>query len=137
MNGAGLYFEVATTYVWMGGGIYAPDSSQLHAIREHIVATRAVRADHRGTGDQEAGRAERRHARARAARLAEGPPGRRVPDAQAVPGAREEPAAFAARPDFYKQLVATMKAFAPLIGFLNEPLLEQLRLDKRAHILDT
>src|SRR4029078_11985944 len=37
MNGAALYFEVATTYVWIGGGIYAPDSPQLQAIREHIA----------------------------------------------------------------------------------------------------
>jgi YD repeat-containing protein len=40
MNGAGLYFEVATTWVWIGGGIYAPDASQLQAIREHVAGHR-------------------------------------------------------------------------------------------------
>ena len=50
-------------------------------------------------------------------------------------GFREEPAAFAARPDFYKQLLATMKALTPLVQFLNEPLIARLRLEHRAHIL--
>jgi uncharacterized protein (TIGR02453 family) len=27
MNGAGLYFEVAPRWVWIGGGLYAPDTS--------------------------------------------------------------------------------------------------------------
>src|SRR5688500_8879292 len=36
MNGAGLYFEVAPTWVWIGGGIYAPDAQQLQAIRHHL-----------------------------------------------------------------------------------------------------
>ena len=38
MNGAGLYFEVGPDYVWIGGGAYQPDGSQLHLIREHIVS---------------------------------------------------------------------------------------------------
>ena len=50
-------------------------------------------------------------------------------------GFREEPAEFAARPDFYRQLVGTMKALAPLVTFLNAPLLENLQIEKRAHIL--
>src|SRR5262245_569553 len=37
MNGAGLYFEVAPGWVWIGGGVYAPDGPQLQAIREHIA----------------------------------------------------------------------------------------------------
>jgi uncharacterized protein (TIGR02453 family) len=137
MNGAGLYFEVAPTYVWIGGGVYAPDSPQLQAIREHIVA----------------------HQR-RFARLIEAPAFTRLgglkgdtltrvprgwpkdhPAAEYLVrkqflGVREEPAAFAARPDFYRQLVATMKAFAPLIAFLNEPLVARLQTERRPHILD-
>ena len=50
-------------------------------------------------------------------------------------GFREEAAAFAARPDFYRQLTATLKALSPLVAFLNEPLLERLQVDRRAHIL--
>ena len=37
MNGAGLYFEVAPGWVWIGGGLWAPDTSQLQLVREHIV----------------------------------------------------------------------------------------------------
>src|SRR5947207_637295 len=36
-QGAGLYFHVSPTEVWIGGGMYAPDTSQLQAVREHIA----------------------------------------------------------------------------------------------------
>src|SRR5687767_14743211 len=38
-GGAGLYLEVTPTWVWIGGGLYMPDTSELQAIREHISAT--------------------------------------------------------------------------------------------------
>jgi len=136
MNGAGLYLEVATTWVWIGGGVYAPDSTQLHAIREHIV-------DHQ--------RRFERLIQAPAFRKLGGLQGdtlTRVPrgwpkDHPAAAhlmrkqflGFREEPPAFAARPDFYRQLVTTLKALAPLCAFLNEPLVDRLKLEKRPHIL--
>jgi len=37
-QGAGLYFHVAPDGVWVGGGMYAPESAALHAVREHIAA---------------------------------------------------------------------------------------------------
>lgn len=37
-QGAGLYLEIAPGWVWIGGGMYAPETSQLHAVREHIAA---------------------------------------------------------------------------------------------------
>jgi uncharacterized protein (TIGR02453 family) len=137
MNGAGLYFEVAPTWVWIGGGIYAPDSSQLHAIREHIAAnlrrfekvvqTPAFRKLGGLRGD-------------RISRVPRGWP-KNHPAADFLMhkqflGFREEPAAFATRPDFYRQLLTTMKALGPLVAFLNEPLLDRLRVEKRPHILD-
>jgi uncharacterized protein (TIGR02453 family) len=137
MNGAALYFEVATTYVWIGGGIYAPDSPQLQAIREQIagnqrrfeklIASPAFRKIGGLKGDT-------------ISRVPRGWP-KDHPAAQYLVhkqflGFREEPAAFAARPDFYKQLVATFKALAPLVSFLNEPLLARLAVTNRAHLLD-
>ena len=137
MNGAALYFEVATTYVWIGGGIYAPDSPQLQAIREQIagnqrrfeklIASPAFRKIGGLKGDT-------------ISRVPRGWP-KDHPAAQYLVhkqflGFREEPAAFAARPDFYKQLVATFKALAPLVSFLNEPLLARLAVNNRAHLLD-
>jgi uncharacterized protein (TIGR02453 family) len=136
MQGAGLYFEVATTYVWIGGGIYAPDASQLLAIREHIVKDQrrfekvlgrpALRALGGLKGDT-------------LTRVPRGWP-KDHPAAHYLRhkqflGFREEPAAFAARTDFYRQLLATLKALAPLVAFLNEPLLEGAHMDKRPHIL--
>ena len=38
-EGAGLYFEVAPGWVWIGGGMYAPPTPQLVRVREHIVDT--------------------------------------------------------------------------------------------------
>lgn len=136
MNGAGLYFEVATTWVWIGGGIYEPDSGQLHAIREHIAANQA-----RFEGLLKAS-ALRKLGGLKGDTLTRVPrgwakdhPAARYLVHKQFLGFREEPAAFAARPDFYRQLLATMKALAPLVAFLNEPLLAALNMDRRAHIL--
>src|SRR5678816_1215964 len=38
-QGAGLYFEVAPGWVWIGGGMYMPSPSDLQAIRNAIVNT--------------------------------------------------------------------------------------------------
>jgi uncharacterized protein (TIGR02453 family) len=123
MNGAALYFEVAPKWVWIGGGIYAPDTAQLQLLREHI--------------------AERYHeldtiARSAAIKRLGGLQGERllrVPRgfAKDHPAAhylqfkqflayREEAAEFATRPDFYRQLLRTFRQLAPLVHFLNEPL---------------
>jgi len=136
MNGAGLYFEVATTWVWIGGGVYAPDSGQLHAIREHIAANQArfdallkAPAFKRlgGLKGDTLTRVPRGWAK-------DHPAARYLVHKQFL-GFREEPAAFAARPDFYQQLLGTMRALAPLVSFLNEPLVANLQIDRRAHIL--
>src|SRR3972149_5640418 len=36
-EGAGLYFHVSPDEVWIGGGMYSPQTAQLHAVREHIA----------------------------------------------------------------------------------------------------
>jgi uncharacterized protein (TIGR02453 family) len=137
MNGAGLYFEVAPTWVWIGGGVYAPDSAQLHAIREHIVGNQRRFEQVIGAP------AFRKLGGLKGDRITRVPHGwaKDHPAAEYLMhkqflGFREEPAAFAARPDFYTQLRATMKALTPLVAFLNEPLIERQRIDRRAHILD-
>ena len=38
-EGAGLYFEVAPGWVWIGGGFYAPETAHLVKIRERIAST--------------------------------------------------------------------------------------------------
>jgi uncharacterized protein (TIGR02453 family) len=136
MNGAALYFEVATTWVWIGGGVYAPDSAQLHAIREHIAARqpqfeRIVRSPAfrklGGLKGDTISRVPRGFSK-------DHPAARYLLHKQLL-GFREEPASFATRPDFYRQLVASFKALAPLVAFLNEPLIDALKIERRGHIL--
>jgi uncharacterized protein (TIGR02453 family) len=127
--GASLYLEVTPAWVWIGGGLYAPDSSQLQAVREHIAAhSRQLRA------------------------IVESPAFRRVlgplsgEQLQRVPrgfpkdhqaaqylrhrqflAGREFPAAFASNPKFYRAIVETFKQVAPLAAFLNQPLRTRAR----------
>jgi uncharacterized protein (TIGR02453 family) len=137
MNGAGLYFEIGPSWVWMGGGMYAPDASQLQAVREHIAEHyRQLEAIVTSPGFKRIGGLK-------------GDKISRVPrgfakDHKAAPylqqkqflGFREEAATFAASPQFYQQLVKTMKTLAPLVNFLNEPLVASQATSKRAHLLD-
>jgi uncharacterized protein (TIGR02453 family) len=135
MNGAGLYFEVAPGWVWIGGGIYAPDSGQLHAIREHIAHHHPALLRLINTpGFKRLGGLQ-------GDRLTRVPRGysRTHPAAgllmhRQFMGIREEPGMFATRPDFYKQLLATFRQFVPLCRFLNEPLLARQQLDRRAQL---
>jgi uncharacterized protein (TIGR02453 family) len=136
MNGAGLYFEVAPRWVWIGGGVYAPDTSQLQALRDHIAA------HHRKLDAVVSSAAFKRLGGLQGDRLTRVPRGyaKDHPAAHYLQfrqflGFREEAAGFATRPDFYKQLVTTFKTLTPLVRFLNEPILEMRRTEKRAHIL--
>lgn len=128
MNGAGLYFEVTPGWVWIGGGAYQPDSAQLHAIREHIAANQ--RRFERVIGTP----AFRKLGGLQGDRISRVPRGwpKDHPAAHYLMykqwlGFREEPAAFAVRPDFYGQLRATLQALAPFVAFLNEPLVARAR----------
>jgi uncharacterized protein (TIGR02453 family) len=123
-QGAGLYVEVAPGWVWMGGGLYAPETADLVRVREHIsdsypAIDRIVR-----------GRAFRR-----AVGTLEGERLTRVPrgfakDHPAADYLRfrqflagcEYPPEFATSAKFYPTLVGTFKGILPLIRFLNEPL---------------
>jgi uncharacterized protein (TIGR02453 family) len=136
MNGAGLYFEVAPGWVWMGGGIYAPSGPQLQAVRDHIARRykdlRAIVGSRSFTA----------MGGLKGERLSRVPRGfdKDHPAADYLQfkqflGSREEPAVFATRSDFYKQLLATFKTLAPLCAFLNEPLVAGQKMERRAHIL--
>ena len=137
MNGAGLYFEVAPGWVWIGGGIYAPDGPQLHAIGEHIAANlrrfdAIVKAPALKRVGGLSGDTMTRVPRG----FAKDHPAAKYLVYKQWLCAREEPAAFATRPGFYRQLLATFKAQLPLLRFLNEPLVARLKTERRAHILD-
>jgi len=125
-QGAGLYLEVAPRWVWVGGGMYAPQTSQLHAVREHIAGNlRRLRlivespSFRRAVGPLDGERLQRvprpfskDHEAAEYLKFR-----------QFLAG-REFPASFATSPRFYAGVVNVFRRVAPLTRFLNEPLLK-------------
>lgn len=127
-EGAGLYIEVATRHVWLGGGMYMPSTAQLHLVREHIAAhhkrlRRIVLAPsfRRAVGELSGEQLQR---------VPRGfPPDHPAADflkfRQFLAGC-EHPADFAISPSFTRDVVRIFKAIAPLISFLNAPLVAGL-----------
>src|SRR4051812_4514060 len=120
-EGGGLYLEVAPTWVWMGGGLYMPSSPQLQSIRAHIAETHPRL--HRlvttplfrrtmGTLDGE------RLTRVPRGFPAEHPAAHYLQFKQFLAG-REFEAEFATSRAFYRELLATFRAVAPVVRFLN------------------
>ena len=121
-EGAGLYFEIAPGWTWMGGGLYMPPSASLHAIRAaiatshprlHRIVTAPAFRKTVGTVQGE--------------RLSRVPLGFRKdhPAAHYLQfkqflGFRELPAAFATSADFYPELLRTFRALVPMLRFLND-----------------
>jgi len=124
-GGAGMYFHISPEGLWIGGGMYAPEMPQLHAVREQIAANV-------------------RHFRS----IVEAPAFKRSLDGglegerlQRVPrgfpkdhdaadylryrqflAGREFPARFATGPKFYGGMLDVFRKIAPLVRFLNEAL---------------
>lgn len=123
-QGAGLYVEIGPRWVWAGGGMYMPEPAQLLAVREHIAANsrrlRAIVESPRFT---------------RAVGPLEGRQLTRVPRGfpadheaahylkfkQFVAG-REYPDTLASSRQFYPTILRLFQHLAPLVHFLNEPL---------------
>jgi uncharacterized protein (TIGR02453 family) len=125
-EGAGLYFHVSPDEVWIGGGMYAPQTTQLHAVREHIASNlkrfRAIVESpvfRRVVGRLEGERLQRvprgfpnDHEAAEYLRFR-----------QFLAG-RELPSSVATSPRFYNTLLTVFRQVAPLVRFLNQPLLK-------------
>lgn len=125
---AGLYFHLAADQLWVGGGMYAPQTPQLRPIREHIasnlqrfrtlVESPAIRRMGGVTGSTLL-RVPRGfpsdHAAADYLRLK-----------QYLVGQQLDPA-LALSPRFYQGLVRRFTVLAPFIQFLNAPLLNTTR----------
>jgi uncharacterized protein (TIGR02453 family) len=126
-EGAGMYFHAAPDGVWVGGGLWAPQTPQLQAVREHIAAnSRRLRAIitapafRRSVGALEGERLQR---------VPRGFPkdheaAEYLKHRQFLAGA-EFPATFAASPKFYSGLLGVFRRIAPLVHFLNEPLMDK------------
>jgi uncharacterized protein (TIGR02453 family) len=124
-EGAGLYFHVSPDEVWVGGGMYAPQTADLHAVREHIAANvRRLRAIVESPAFR---RAVGRLDGERLQRVPRGfPADHEAADylrfRQFLAG-REFPPSLATSPAFYPSLLKVFRSVAPLARFLNEPLL--------------
>jgi uncharacterized protein (TIGR02453 family) len=124
-EGAGLYFEIAPSWVWMGGGMYAPQPPQLLRVREHIADTwpEIHRIVKRKTFTRHVPALEGdRLTRVPRGFAADHPAADYLKHRQFLAG-REFPADLATTESFYPTLLATFTALAPLISFLNEPLM--------------
>jgi uncharacterized protein (TIGR02453 family) len=122
-QGAGLYFHVSPEEVWVGGGMYAPDTTQLHAVREHladhlkrlksIVESPAFRREVGPLDGERLKRVPRGFA-------ADHPAADYLRYRQFIVG-REFPAAIATSPRFYDAILKVFRRVAPFSRFLNEP----------------
>ena len=136
LNGAGLYFEIAPTWVWIGGGLWAPDTSQLHLVREHIAENhRRLNAIVSSSSFKKIGGLQGDRMTRVPRGFAKDHPAASYLMYRQFLGYREDRAELAASPTFYRELVGTMKAIVPLVSFLNEPLVEARRPERRPHLL--
>ena len=130
-EGAGMYFHISPEGLWVGGGMYAPQTPQLHAVREKIATdTRQFRSIVEATAFK----------RALDGGL-EGEQLQRIPrgfpkDHEAAGylryrqflAGKEFPARFATGPKFYGGLLDVFRKVAPFIRFLNTSLTENAQV---------
>ena len=119
--GGGLYFELAPTWVWIGGGLYMPSAEDLRRIREQIAANHRQlrRAVSSPTFRTAVGRLEGAQlTRVPRGYLKDHPAADYLRHKQFVAG-REYPAEFALSPRFYPELLRVFRAVLPLVRFLN------------------
>ena len=121
---AGLYLEVAPRWVWVGGGLYAPATADLHRLREHLCGNLT-----RFRAIVESPAFRRTCESVKGDRLQRVPRGFRKDDPAAdylrlrqFLAYREFPPEFATSPRFYGDTLKVFKAVAPLVRFLNEAL---------------
>lgn len=138
MNGAGIYFEIAPGWVWIGGGLWRPDTSQLQLVREHVAANHKRLAKIVGSPRLKkiGGLQGDRLSRVPRGFAKDHPAADFLQQRQFI-AFREEPAALAHSPQFYRQLLWTLETIAPLVQFLNEPLVDATRTENRAHVFGT
>jgi uncharacterized protein (TIGR02453 family) len=123
-EGAGLYFEIAPGWVWIGGGLYAPPTPHLVKVRTHIVDT-WPEIKRVTSGKTFVTRVGALHGD-RLTRVPRGFPADH-PSVEFLKhrqflASREFPADLATSDAFYPTLLATFAAIVPMVAFLNAPL---------------
>jgi len=123
--GAGLYFHVSPDGVWVGGGMYHPETPQLHAVREQIAANfrrfRSIVESPSFKRGLDGGLEGERLQRVPRGFPKDHEAAAYLKYRQFLAG-REFPARFATGSGFYNGLLGVFRQVAPLIRFLNEPL---------------
>jgi uncharacterized protein (TIGR02453 family) len=133
-EGAGLYFEIAPGWVWIGGGMYMPTTADLHDIRAQVAATHprglhtivTSPAFTRAVGELHGDRLTRVPLGYR-----KDHPAAHYLQFKQFLGSCEYEASLATSPRFYPRLLTVFKSVAPLVQFLNaaiEPRLTQAPL---------
>jgi uncharacterized protein (TIGR02453 family) len=128
-EGAGFYVEVGPRHVWFGGGMYMPSAPVLYQVREHIAR------EHPRLARMVGAAAFKRTFGALEGEQLQRVPRGYPPDHPAAAFLKykqflagcERPAGFAIEPGFYRALVAAFRTLAPIIAFLNEPLVAGLQ----------
>lgn len=135
MNGAGIYFEIAPGWVWIGGGLWRPDTSQLHLVREHVAAhhTRLTKIVTTPKFKKIGGLQGDRMSRVPRGFPKDHPAADYLHHRQFI-AFREDEAAFATSTNFYRELRSTIETIAPLVQFLNEPLVAATKAERQAHM---
>ncbi len=128
-EGAGFYVEVAPHHVWFGGGMYMPSSrGALPGARAHrgrtsrlarMVESAAFTRIFGALDGEQLQRVPRGFA-------PDHPAGAFLKYKQFLAGC-ERPAEFAASAGLYRTLLTAFKTLAPLVAFLNEPLVAGLQ----------
>jgi uncharacterized protein (TIGR02453 family) len=128
-EGAALYLHVAHDEVWIGGGVYMPTPQALRLIREHVAV------HYEALGRLVRSARFRREVGSLTGEQLSGMPrgyGKDHPAAgflrrtQFLAGREFEPS-FATHDRFYPAVVSVFQAVAPLVRFLNTPLLDARR----------
>ena len=133
-EGAGYYFHIAPTELWVGGGIYRPATDELRVVRDHIATNherlrKIVEArEFRKLFGTLQGELSSRMPRGYAADH----PAESYLRYKDLLAARELKPEDATKADFLKVLVESFRGMHPLIRFLNEPVMRR-RQDKERH----
>lgn len=135
MNGAGMYFEIAPGWVWIGGGLWAPDTSQLQLVREHVAANhRRLDAIVKSTRLKKIGGLQGDRLTRVPRGFAKDHPAANYLQHRQFIAFREEEPVMATSKTFYQQLRSTLETITPLVQFLNEPLVASLQTERRPHV---
>jgi uncharacterized protein (TIGR02453 family) len=137
-QGAGYYFHIAPTELWIGGGIYRPAPDELRLVREHIAANhqrltkivegRQFRKLFGTLNGEQSSRMPRGYSPEH--------PAEHYLRYKDLLASRELSPADATKSEFLKTLVESFRGMHPLIHFLNEPiLLKRRETDRRDRFL--